>query len=285
MKNRRVPYGYSYEKGVITIHPQESTIVLEISRAYLEGKSLLKIGEWLNKRQIEYMPGITGWNKARLKRIIEDERYIGRETYPVILDKETHNEMQRIKNCRNTQKNTDRQIDILQITPPIKCPICGTKMNRKLDIQCKSMRRWTCENRNCRLVIKLPDKDFLDALSSLLNMIRTTPEIISQPTDVKSEPSIEVRRLNNEIERLLDSPQIDREALRKKMMECFSQKYKEINSPTYTTRKLQKEFETSDPSDYIRTLNNTVSEIILYADMTVGIVLLNGQLIRKEETT
>ena len=66
------------------------------------------------------------------------------------------------------------------------------------------------------------------------------------------------------------------------MMECISQKYKDLDADTHTARKLQADFDRADTEDYKKTLNRTVSEIILYTDLTVGIILLNGQLIRKE---
>ena len=71
MKNRNVPYGYTYIEGELVLHSQESVIVSEIFQQYLAGKSLLKISEELNEKGIEYRKGITDWNKARLKRILE----------------------------------------------------------------------------------------------------------------------------------------------------------------------------------------------------------------------
>lgn len=86
----------------------------------------------------------------------------------------------------------------------------------------------------------------------------------------------------NDISRMLGAPQIDKDALRKKMMECISQKYKDLDEEAHTARKLQADFDRADTEDYKKTLNRTVSEIILYTDLTVGIILLNGQLIRRE---
>ena len=106
MKNRTLPYGYQCCNGITVLHPQESEIVKRIFESYLNGQSLLTIATWLNEEQIEYMPGVIGWNKARLKRIIEDERYLGKEPYPAILAKETYTAMQKIKEKRNTQKDT-----------------------------------------------------------------------------------------------------------------------------------------------------------------------------------
>ena len=116
MKNRTLPYGYQCCNGITVLHPQESEIVKRICESYLNGQSLLTIATWLNEEQIEYMPGVIGWNKARLKRIIEDERYLGKEPYPAILVEETYTAMQQIKEKRNTQKDTDRKTDIFQIT-------------------------------------------------------------------------------------------------------------------------------------------------------------------------
>ena len=77
MKMRNIPFGYRMENGKIIFHPTESQAVKDIFSDYLGGQSLLKIAQSLNERQVEYLPGTTGWNKARLKRIIEDKRYIG----------------------------------------------------------------------------------------------------------------------------------------------------------------------------------------------------------------
>lgn len=74
MKIRNIPFGYQMENGIITLHPAESEAVKNIFTAYLNGQSLLQIANSLNERSIEYMPGVTGWNKARLKRIIDDSR-------------------------------------------------------------------------------------------------------------------------------------------------------------------------------------------------------------------
>lgn len=133
MKNRTLPYGYQCCNGITVPQPQESEIVKRICESYLNGQSLLTIATWLNEEQIEYMPGVIGWNKARLKRIIEDERYLGKEPYPAILAEETYTAMQQIKEKRNTQKDTDRKTDIFQIAVPVKCPNCGKRLIRRHD--------------------------------------------------------------------------------------------------------------------------------------------------------
>lgn len=65
MKNRIIPLGYQYQNGIAIIHPQEIIILKQIYDYYINGLSLLKIAEKLNTEEIEYMPCVTGWNKAR----------------------------------------------------------------------------------------------------------------------------------------------------------------------------------------------------------------------------
>lgn len=281
MKNRTVPYGYKYEKGIIVLHPQESEIVKQICSAYLEGKSLLSIATMLNEQKVEYMPGVIGWNKARLKRIIEDERYLGKESYPAIINEQTFMAMQRIKESRNTQKGTDRETDIFQIAVPVKCPICGQRMLRRHDSRYKVQQRWLCENEECRTLIKIADSDLLEAVNSIFTEIK--PEFINQTDTIKSEPSMAVRLVNNEIAQLVDTAEIDKNTLRKKLLESVSKRYEDIDNAPYITRKLQAELAGEHTTEGIQRINKTVSEIILYTDLTVGIILLNGQFIRKEQ--
>lgn len=281
MKNRTVPYGYKYEKGIIVLHPQESEIVKQICSAYLEGKSLLSIATMLNEQKVEYMPGVIGWNKARLKRIIEDERYLGKESYPAIINEQSFMAMQRIKESRNTQKGTDRKTDIFQIAVPVKCPICGQRMLRRHDSRYKVQQRWLCENEECRTLIKIADSDLLEAVNSIFTEIK--PEFINQTDTIKSEPSMAVRLVNNEIAQLFDTAEIDKDTLRKKLLEGVSKRYDDIDNAPYITRKLQAELAGEHTTESIQRINKTVSEIILYTDLTVGIILLNGQFIRKEQ--
>ncbi len=125
----------------------------DICTAYLAGKSLLTIAELLNERQIEYMPGVLGWNKARLKRILEDERYLGKAPYQRIISQEACEAIQAVKNARNTQKETDRQSDIYQLTVPVICPVCRSKVKRIYVSRRKCKTRWVCENQDCRFSI------------------------------------------------------------------------------------------------------------------------------------
>ncbi len=77
MNHRNIPLGYALSGGIIIINEAEADTVREIAEQYLSGKSLKAIAEMLTAKRIEYMSGKTDWNRSRIKRIVEDKRYIG----------------------------------------------------------------------------------------------------------------------------------------------------------------------------------------------------------------
>ena len=76
------------QNGILTPHPEESKILQDIFKEYLDGASLLKIAQNLTAKRTEFLPGRCDWNKNRVKRILEDARYLGTDTYPKLIDKD-----------------------------------------------------------------------------------------------------------------------------------------------------------------------------------------------------
>ena len=76
MRNRSIPFGYYYQNGVLAVHPQESQTVRTVFMAYLSGEPLSKIAAHLTAKLVEYLPGRWQWDKARVKRILDNTKYI-----------------------------------------------------------------------------------------------------------------------------------------------------------------------------------------------------------------
>ncbi len=287
MKIRNIPYGYQYKNGSIAIHEKETETVKRIFTEYLNGLSLLKIAEQLNNEQIEYMPGVCGWNKSKIKRIIEDERYLGTNGYPPIIDEDTHKTLIQIKSEKNTQKGTDRKADIFNLGVPILCPKCGSKMCRRHDSNRKCQDWWLCQNDNCKKTIGISDNDLIYGITECLNTIISNPDIIETVTAVDKESSLDVRRLENEIIRMLDSHGFDKSSLRKKMLECVSVKYRNIDSRKYISEKLKADFANASPliNFSMDLFNRTVKTITFSTDDAVSIILINDQQIGKEQSS
>lgn len=212
MKIRNIPYGYQYKNGSIAIQTEETETVTRIFTEYRNGLSLLKIAEQLNNEHIEYMPGVCGWNKSRIKRIIEDERYLGTNGYPPIIDEDMHKTLMLIKSEKNTQKGTDRKADIFNLGVPILCPKCGSKMCRRHDSNRKCPDWWLCQNNNCKNIISISDNDLICGITECLNTVINNPEVITNNSDT-SQLNLDVLRLESEISRMLDNSGVDKNTL------------------------------------------------------------------------
>lgn len=285
MKNRNILYGYQYVNGAVAIHPEETKVVKDIFNEYLNGKSLLKISDRLNSVHIEYMPGIFGWNKSRIKRLIEDERYLGAKDYPPIIDEDTHKKLIQIKSTKNTQKNTNRKAKIFNLGVSVLCSECGNRMLRQSDKRCKVKERWLCQNDECKHAVRISDDIFFNSITECLNTVINNPEVITNNSDT-SQPNLDVLRLESEISRMLDNSGVDKNTLRKKMVECVSLKYRNIDSQKYISEKLKADFVNASPlSAFSMDLfSRTVKAINLSRNGIVSIVLMNDQEIGKEQS-
>lgn len=276
MKKRNIPFGYQWENGIITAHPAESKIVIEIFAAYIAGRSLLQIAEALNKNSIEYLPGVIGWNKARLKRMIEDARYLGTESFPAIVEQTAFDKAQVIKFDRNTQKDIDRMAKIRTLPVPVCCEACGVPMRRLHDSRTSHQEKWVCQS--CGTAIKITDTDLLNELIADPEQVHYTPAV--------SEPPLELLRLKNEIGRMLDGTMIDKELLKNKIFEYASRQYDELDVGERITMEMSAALlDTGLLSSYSTELVKAiVTAITLHADKGVTLTLKNGQQVRKERS-
>ena len=248
MKKRNIPFGYQYQNGVITAHPQEAAALNRIFSEYQNGCSLLKIANRLNDENIEYQPGITGWNKSRIMRLIEDKRYTGKDNFPAIIDKGTHQAMVEMKAQKNTQHGTDRTCEIFHIDVPVTCPECGGEMVRRHDSRFKKcQQRWICSNVDCRTIIHKADSDLLDDITVLLNRVIVNPGFVQIPAEPGHELSMQVLKAENEIARTLDTLDCNKNTLRKKMLECASLRYAGIDSAPYIAHRLKATLADAEP--------------------------------------
>lgn len=284
MKNRPIPFDFKYENGTISICAPEADALKKMCQMYLTGHSLTDICSCLNTEGIEYMPGITGWNKSRVIRLMLDERYLGTEKYPRILDEETVNRIRKIKEDKNTQKEVDRSADIFTLKAPVLCPICGTRMFRRYDHRCECTDRWTCNNSNCRKLIVIADSDLLQQITEILNRIIKFPNQLNPPPELTMPRIGQSARLQNEIERSLMTGIYNKADIRNKMMQCLSLDYKSIDDDIFAIHRMIATFERASLllSFSADLVEMAVKEIILNTDGTISLTLINGQIIRKE---
>lgn len=145
-------------------------------------------------------------------RIIDDDRYLGNETYPQLIDEATLERMRSRKSSRNTQSSTDRQSGIYRLKVPVICPSCGEAMHRRQDARCECIQKWGCGQ--CGTQIEKADAVLMEEITKLLNTLICNPEMIHSYRHCQKELPIEQRRLDNEIARTLEGYDFDKDALR-----------------------------------------------------------------------
>lgn len=199
MKYRRLPFGYGYSEGKIMIDPKESKIITEIVQMYLERFSLMSIAQALTARKIEIAPGLTDWNKARVMHLLADERYLGNERFPQIIDKGTFEEIKAIRQEKNCRAEWNADADVFKLSPPVQCPCCQAKMQRKHDSRCRQKIRWLCTNRECGEIIPMADEILIGGVSKIVNSLANNPENVQIPLQAQVQQTKDIMQKRNEI--------------------------------------------------------------------------------------
>ena len=111
------------------------------------------------------------------------------------------------------------------------------------------------------------------------------PELVQTPPKDESAPTVQVLKAGNEIARMVDALDFDKNALRKKMIECVSLKYADIDSAPYTTHRLKATLADAEPLSAfsLPLFKRTVQTIFLERDGTVSIKLINDQMVGKDD--
>lgn len=285
MKNRRFPYGYEMQNGLIVICLKEADTVKQIFSQYLNGKNLKNIAERLTENRIEFLPGEYGWNKSRIKRMIEDERYIGDDTYPAIIDKDIFQKANFEKNSRRTNISPVVTAEKKLLTHKVICADCRRRLLHNTDSRLKNSEKWFCKNEDCKFSVYMTVAELEHEITEILNLLISTPKFTEyEETDIQAEPSLEIIRMENEIERQLESIDFDKNEIQNMILQCAAKKYDECKSVRHITERLKADFEQSSPLSAFNTrlFDRTVSAITIDKDKKVCLKLKNNKIIRKE---
>lgn len=280
-KNRNVLYGYKFENGIIVVNKGEAKIVKKVFNDYINGCSLLNIANQLTKKKIDYLPNLSNWNKNKIKRIIEDKRYLGNDKYPQIIEYQLFNLANNTRVQRDNTKNADRTNPIYKLNVPVICPECGGEMKRVHNPMFAIQEKWTCKK--CGLNISVLDKDLINGTTDVLNFIISDPSIIKSNSN--TEKSNITIKAENEIQRMLESQSAEEETIKQKILELASLKYSDLNSRSYLSKYIKSKFEVTQQLTEISLdlLSKAVKAIRLNKDSTISLILKNEQIIRKAD--
>jgi len=282
LKNRyTAPFGYMIEIGRLIVHSSEGEIVRQIFADYLAGASLKSIAEDLTGRKVEYLPGKSDWNKSRVKRILEDARYLGTEQFPVLIDEVSFHAVQARKQDRNERKTIQPESHICQVTVPVVCAACGAVMTRQHHAKLRVTEAWSCP---CGMKIWLADCDLLIEITAILNRLIADPAQITEESHEPNEAQqLEIRRLQNEIGRQMEGSGFDRDAVQRDIFALAAAKFTALPNGPATTYLLRAAFEKSAPLESFsrELLEATVTQVLL-GNGGIYLKLKNNQIIGKD---
>lgn len=278
MRNRSIPFGYHYQNGIMAVHPQESQIVQAVFMAYLSGEPLSKIAARLTAKLVEYLPGCCQWNKARVKRILDNAKYTGAGDFPpIIKEKDFQMAHQKKESASTNRQSVDEDIKLFKSL--VHCHHCGGPMVRRMDSRMGHPVTWKCTR--CGYSLPLPDEDFKQRVFLLQKKLADNPLMAEKEEEPIPVTSMEARRLTNEIFRKLDSGVFSEDELVNLALQCAAENYQTINSARHITDRLTATLLHAGPlSAFDRELfQRTVSEIHLAREGEILLKLQNGVII------
>ena len=278
MRNRSIPFGYYYQNGVLVAHPQESQTVRAVFAAYLSGEPLSKIAAHLTAKLVEYLPGCWHWDKARVKRILDNTKYIGNGEYPPIIKEKDFQMAHQKKDSANTNRQSvDKDVKLFKSL--VHCHHCGAPMVRRMDSRMAHPVTWKCPQ--CGYFLPLPDEDFKQRVFLLQKKLVEKPLLAEKEEETIPVASMEARRLTNEIFRKLDSGVFSEDELVNLALQCAAKNYEAISSARHITDRLTATLLHAGPlSAFDRELfQRTVLEIHLTRKGEILLKLQNGMFV------
>lgn len=278
-RNRTIPFGYMMKDGRITTNPNEVLAVVTVFSEYLAGKSLSEIA---NQMTVPYSENVK-WNKNMVKRILENEKYLGTEKYPKLISEDVFKEA----NERKVKKATSLCMiseELQAVRNMTFCIECGHRLFRSGGNS--RSEKWDCHNQECsRLEYRITDNMLIGAIMNVLNTVIANPNLIENDSEACTYiPTAEIHRQQNEINRMIDSPQIDYDKAKAEILRLAEMKY---NCCTYNDIPQKTELLKTMLIDceQINTLNidllrSCVSKISVSHFYTVEAEFINGIVIK-----
>lgn len=205
MINRKILYGYQIQNGEIAVVEDEALVVRRVFSLYLDGLSYQRISDTLNGEKIPFCREAPLWNKHKVKRLLENPRYVGRDGYPPILEDGVFRETQSRIQGKTAGYAPRAERPALRLKEHLRCAGCGASLHR---LGGKNRRADTLYLKcgGCGAVVTIPDDALLEEIARQVTEHST-------PGPATYQPSGEVIRLTNAINRALESPNKPEEAL------------------------------------------------------------------------
>ena len=285
-RKRDIPFGYKMEMSRIVPDEAEANIVKKIFSLYLAGDSLKRISEQMEASGTQYHAGTCEWNKNMVKRILENNRYIGTESYPRLVDPKDFAEARR--RCAEKQQKTVSCPEPIQaLSKKTVCATCGERMYRLPKKGWST--RWVCQNRECGQAVTLADDRYRAEIDCALARLDQSPTLLDPPVPDEHPMTPDILRLQNELTAAFNRGTETPEYMRSLIFALAAEQYN--NLPDLTLMQTLKELQDRIAVEGITKENRreieqkAIRRILLGKESGVSIELINGKTISSKEET
>ena len=219
-----------------------------------------------------------------VSRIIENRHYIGDEDYPAIIDEDTFCAALSTRNAKGGKREKDSK-ELSFIKQHIYCGACGERYRRIGKYT--NREKWICDS-NCKCAVFMDDKHLFNGILSVFNNVINTPELLRCKNDKRDlyNPSLEVRRQENEIRYMMDQSNLQFQTIKKVIISCAGDKFDCCEEDfSNVTEALIEYFSALDKLDdfYCDLLFETIEKIFINADGSITMRFVNNKEINSEK--
>lgn len=271
MAIRTTLYGYQVKNGKTVIHNEESEVVKRVFSLYVEGKTLNSIATMLIEEKVAYFKDEVKWNKNTINRMIENEKYMGNEIYPMIISPSLFNQAKTVKESKSCKQETH--------TPEVElfreisvCGKCGSRFKRVNTWGTRE--KWMC-SKGCKCSIYIDDVILEDAVTGNLSMVIRNSDLLNVVADSQYIPTIDVTKEENELIRLLEQPKLNFSAVTKCILQGAKVRFDCCDYDNgELTEELKDEISVVDKIDY-KIMKEYIKQVIIQPDGRVITVFIN----------
>lgn len=180
---RHTPLGYQIQNGKAEIEPETAELVKEVFNAYLAGTSTYRIAKDFTQRGILNASHKPSWNHGSIGKILENQKYLGDEFYPPLIERSIFEQVQsrriqRVKDLgRAAQPNSFANQSVWSSL--LVCGECGQPY-RKYTEKGK-LPKWRCKHYIYRNRVHCRNR-FLSEEQLEQAFVRVINQIIGNPT-------------------------------------------------------------------------------------------------------
>ncbi len=283
MGTRYVPFGYEITDGALAVIPQEEQLVKSAFELYISGKSFKSIADRFTMTGIEYREGKPDWNKNMIKRMIENERYCGKDDYPRIISDEVYKRANELREKKQLDIDEGKASLDKFIRQNTVCGKCGSRIHRtKHGKYAKTYVIIECANDQCR-ASSIKESVLHEIILSRINELIDNPELVKPESNSQVIDRAGIEQKSNELYCKLNDDDTDREELLKQIFGLAKYKFDRCTGTDTSaiTAEIQKTLCGYSRMDKLTAelLNKIISKIHIYDGGRVQTELRNGKLI------